>query len=455
MSSTTTTTIVPPINEQATTPTINAPITVPATGPAATPDSRNRAIDAYRAGAMIAVALGHWMAADVRLSGGKLVAGNALDHLVAMHALTWVFQVMPVFFCIGGYANAASLDAHRRAGRPDSAWVRARLLRLTTPTVWLAGTWLALLTVGSVLGLGGLAAKAVGVAAIPLWFLANYVADTALAPTTLSAYRRHGARFVGALAVLFCIGEAARFPGIHYVPQINIVIGWLLFQVLGFAWKDGHLPTGGRLLRIGVGSWTVAGLLVAFGPWPLAMVSVPGARFANTWPPSLALMAYGLGLCSFAIAAAPSVDRFLAAHRRAWTAVIVANTMTMTSYLWHFTALAASALCLAQLHLLPTAPIGSGSWWLQKLPLMGLALVFLAGLIALLSPKERAALITRAPGIVAGVDPVSTRRLVALAGLGLAASFELWTAAEGAPRLAVPGMVGVLAIHHALARTKP
>ena len=285
-----------------------------------------------------------------------------------------------------------------------------------------------------------------------MWFLANYVADTALAPITLSFYRRHGRRFVGGLAVVFLVGEAARFPGIHFVPQINIVIGWLLFQVLGFAWKDGHVPPGRRLVRIGVGSWTIAALLVAFGPWPLAMVSVPGSRFANTWPPSIALMFYGAGLCCFAIAAAPSLNRYLANHHRAWTAVIVANTMTMTSYLWHFTALAASALCLAQLHLLPTARIGTGAWWLQKLPLMGLALVILAGIIAVLSPKERNGLLGGATGNVTIDDTAMSRRLTALVGFSLAASFELWTAAEGAPMLAVPGIIGVLTIHAFLKR---
>jgi hypothetical protein len=127
--------------------------------------------------------------------------------------------------------------------------------------------------------------------------------------------------------------------------------------------------------------------------------------------------------------------------------------MTMTSYLWHFTALAAAAACLAQLHLLPTAPIGGGSWWLQKLPLIGVAVLFLAAIIAVLSPKERAGLLAGSRAAAAAADTAGTRWFVAFAGAGLAASFEVWTAAEGAPRLAVPGMIGVLVIHAALRRS--
>jgi hypothetical protein len=430
---------------------------------------------------MCAVALGHWIAADVRMVDGSLSGGNALDHVRGLHILTWVFQVMPVFFCIGGYSNAASLDAHHRAGKENASWVRARLLRLTTPSIWLAGTWLTVLAAGQLLGFGSLAEKAVAVAAIPLWFLANYVADTALSPITLRLYRAHGMRFVGVLLALFAVGEAARFPGIHFVPQINIVLGWLLFQMLGFAWKDGHLPTGASLVRFGMASWSMAGLLVAFGPYPLAMVSVPGARFANTWPPSLALMFYGFGLCAFAIAAAPRISALLSHNAKAWKIVVVANTMTMTSYLWHFTALSIAAVILSRFNLLPTAAVGSGTWWLQKLPVMGVALVVLAGLVLLLSPKERKGLLhADGPHLRSASSParesfptgkpdrglvgasgeatipsgiLSAKQVAILTGVGgfaLAAGFETWTAAEGTPLLAIPGMFAVLGVHFGL-----
>jgi hypothetical protein len=397
---------------------------------------------------MCAVALGHWLAADVRIKGGSLSGGNALNGMTTFHVLTWIFQVMPVFFCIGGFSNAASLDAHHRAGRSNGSWIRARLTRLTTPSVWLAGTWLTVMAIGHLLGVGKMADMAVGVAAIPLWFLANYVADTALSPITLKLYRTYGMKFVGALIGLFLVGEAARFPRIHYVPQLNIVLGWLLFQIIGFAWKDGHLPTGRKLFVFGATSWAIAGALVAFGPWPLSMVSVPGAKaqFANTWPPSLVLMFYGFGLCSFAIGAAPRISAFLTKNAKAWKIVVIANTMTMTSYLWHFTALSIAALALWKTGLLPTATVGSGAWWLQKLPLMGVAFVVLAAIIAMLSPKERKGLMGAAKEEAVADSPI-VAYLTGAAAFVLAAGFETWTAAEGDAKFAVPGMLMVLAVH--------
>lgn len=412
------------------------------------PASRNRAIDAYRALAMFAVAFGHWLAADVRLTDGTLAGGNALDQLRSLHILTWVFQVMPIFFCIGGYSNAASLDAHRRNGGSNSVWVRARLRRLTTPSAWLAGTWLVIVGAAHFVGFGRLATVAAGVAAIPLWFLGNYVADTALAPITLNLYRNRRRHFLTGLAVVFLIGEALRFPGVHYLPQINIIVGWLIFQVLGFAWKDGHLPGSRCVGKLGIGSFGVAAALVAFGPWPLAMVSVPGSRFANTWPPSLALIFYGFGMCSLAIAAAPRINTFLGRSKNAWTAVAGANTITMTSYLWHFTALSIAAVVLAPLHLLPTAAIGSGAWWWQKLVVIATAFVVLVGLVTVFAKKERAGLLgaDKSGSVAVSGSPWFTGPLA----LTLAASFECWTAAAGNRFLLVSGMAGVVSVHRVL-----
>lgn len=275
--------------------------------------------------------------------------------------------------------------------------------------------------------------------------------DTALAPHTLSLLRRHGVSFVGALLVAFAVAETARLPGIRFVPQVNIIVGWLLFQVLGFGWKDGHLPGPRRLVQVGLASWMLAATLVAFGPWPLAMVSVPGARFANTWPPSLALLAYGLGACCFAIAAAPAVDRVLCRRRRLWSGVVAANTVTMTSYLWHFTALAIAVFGLSKVDMLTSEAVGTSAWWLAKIPMISLAAVVLIGFVMVLSPKERRGLVAISPGSAAPATRGGGTTL--LLAIVLAASFEGWTASAGNLYLAVPGMCVMLCVHTILTRT--
>lgn len=408
---------------------------------AAVPSSRNRAVDGYRAFAMCAVAIGHWLAASVSLDAtGKLTGENGLGKMAGLHWITWLFQVMPLFFCLGGFSNAASLDAHQRSNGRSADWVAARLRRLTQPAVWLAGVWLTILGLSVVSGIGtSIVGAAISVAAIPLWFLANYVVDTALAPTTLRLHRRHGARFTGALVTAFLAIEAFRLAGLPLLPQANIVLGWMLFQVLGFWWRDGLLPSATHLVALGCAAFVASAGMVFFGPWPIAMVSVPGADFVNTWPPSAALLAFGLGYCAFAIAAASRVSRFLETHAGAWKTVAIANTFAMTVYLWHFTAITVAGGLFYAIGWLPTAEVGTGAWFVQKLPMMVGATIVLAGIIAVLGGKERAGLFSSET--FAPASPKS----IGCTAVAIAGGFELWTIAQGNVAVAVAGMLLLLA----------
>src|SRR3954463_2404845 len=96
------------------------PLTAPpasSTIPAATPARRERYVDFLRVFSLAVVMLGHWLMAAVEWRGGRLVAGNVLQAAPASQWLTWVFQVMPVFFVVGGFANTASWTAAMRDGR--------------------------------------------------------------------------------------------------------------------------------------------------------------------------------------------------------------------------------------------------------------------------------------------------------------------------------------------------
>ncbi|MCC6433754.1 MAG: acyltransferase [Acidimicrobiales bacterium] len=414
----------------------------------ATPLSRNRAVDAYRAAAMCAVAVGHWLAAAVvRNDGGDLEGINALSRVPSLHWLTLLFQVMPLFFCLGGYSNAASLDAHRRHGGTDSVWVAARLRRLGTPAAALAGTWTVLLAASVATGIGpSMVAAAAAVAAIPLWFLANYVVDTAVAPRTLSWHRRNPRRLLAGLAAAFLTLEGTRLLGIAHLAEANIVLGWMLFQVLGFWWRDGLLPAPRRLLGIAAAAAATCAALVAVGPWPLAMVNVPGVELSNTWPPSLALVAYGVATTLLAVAAAGPVNAVLPRPFGVWQLVAGANTITMTVYLWHFSAMAAVGGVWAATGWLSDAPVGSAAWWSAKVPMLAAALVVLTGMAAVFGRFER-------EGLLGGRDSAAAplpAGAVAAITVALGGGFELWTLAAGNPALTAAGMACVLGAHRAL-----
>ncbi len=364
---------------------------------------RNRAVDFYRAVAMLAVALGHWAAISVGLdANGELIAGNALEYAPSMSWITWLFQVMPLFFVVGGFSSAMSLDSHfgtpgspKADARPQD-WIIARLRRMVAPAITLASTWAVLIVAGYATGMGAIIAAAATAAAIPLWFLSNYTIDTALAPFVLPRFRKNPARFAIAGLTVFGALEALRFSGIpvlHHLAHLNWVLGWLLFQVAGFAWRDGLLPTGGKLAAVAATLWTTAIAAVTLGPWPTAMVHFPGLENSPTHPPSLALLLFGGAYSATALFFAPAISAFLTKNKNAWSAVVGANAIAMSVYLWHMTAAIAACAIMLAFDILPTADVGTFAWWMQKLPMFAIASVILVGIVAKVSKVEQAALL--------------------------------------------------------------
>lgn len=62
---------------------------------------------------MAAVVVGHWLVIDLRLVDGLPTGVKVLAESSWTNWGTWVFQVIPLFFLVGGYANSVSWRAHR------------------------------------------------------------------------------------------------------------------------------------------------------------------------------------------------------------------------------------------------------------------------------------------------------------------------------------------------------
>ena len=160
---------------------------------ARTPPERNRYVDLLRAASIGAVVFGHWLIAAPWVDGGRL----RLDHLLTLqpwtHWLTLVFQVMPIFFLVGGYSNAASWDAAVRERRPYGAWLAGRLRRLIGPVLPLLVVWAALALVFRQFGVSvAMICDGSRLALVPLWFLAVYALVLLLVPMTRRAWHRFG-----------------------------------------------------------------------------------------------------------------------------------------------------------------------------------------------------------------------------------------------------------------------
>ncbi|MCH7909792.1 MAG: acyltransferase family protein, partial [Candidatus Hydrogenedentes bacterium] len=100
---------------------------------AQTPTDRNRYVDFLRAISILVVITGHWLIAAPHYHDGSLTLSDLLVFQPNAQWLTWLFQVMPIFFIVGGYANAVSLESARKREVGYADWLAGRLTRLVTP----------------------------------------------------------------------------------------------------------------------------------------------------------------------------------------------------------------------------------------------------------------------------------------------------------------------------------
>ena len=305
-----------------------------------TPRERNRVVDLMRVISILVVVFGHWLIAAVTIEAGSVVPGHLLGLAEWTHPLTWVLQVMPIFFFVGGFSNALSWRSARRKGETYSGWLRIRLRRLTLPVVplllvWGVGGWLALRT-GLDWELLQLASQ---VAVVPTWFLAAYVVIVVLAPAALTVWDRLGWWSVTAGLILAGITDYVSIGlGIAAVGFLNYVFVWATVHQLGFAWVDGKAEGAWR--RLGLVAIGFAGtlILVWAGPYPIAMVGLDNGQVANSLPPRLTLAFLGIFQAGLVLVAEPVLQRLMNI-KSLWTGVVAVSGQIMTLYLWHLTAM--------------------------------------------------------------------------------------------------------------------
>ncbi len=403
---------------------------------AATPVGRDRTVDLLRVSAIAVVVIGHWLMAVVSWRHGKFTAGNLLQVAPATQWSTWALQVMPLFFLVGGYANAASWTSARRRMAGYPAWLHGRVLRLVRPIVPLVAAWTIGLTAARMAGANvRLLHTAARLVAMPLWFLAVYAGVVAMTPVMLALHDRYGLRVVGGLAgAALVVDTLAWHAGLPLIGWANFAFVWLCAHQLGFVWRD-QLATGARRGANGwflvVGGLVTLAVLTQVGGYPRSMVGGPGARSNNT-PPSLALVALAVVQLGIVMLARPALHRWLR-RPRVWRNVVAANGAAMTLFLWHLT-----ALCLASIGFLatgwfPQPPVASLAWWLLRPAwLMALA-AFLAPLVAAAVWVERQPVRVRASRV--GLAPL----LRAATGAVLVAASLAVLSALGLPTAATPG----------------
>jgi hypothetical protein len=405
-----------------------------------TPDSRNRYVDFLRAVSILVVVFGHWLMAAPQMIDGELVVEHLLVAAPWTQFATWVLQVMPVFFVVGGFANAASWESASAAGVGYPAWLRSRMGRLVIPVLPLVAFWT---IIGALTGWLGVDPYLIRVgsinALIALWFLAVYVLAVALVPVTQAAWRRFGLWSFWGLVVMAAFGDwlalSGRLPDAGWA---NYVFIWVAVHQLGYLWRDGGLRGTRRALGWAALGTVALALLLNLGPYPASMVDVPGSEASNSAPPTVVLLALGMVQTGLLAALEPVANRWLK-RDRPWAATVLVNGMIMTLFVWHLTAmiLMIGLAVLVGGVGLSIEPAGA-LWWLTR-PLW--MVIYAMALTAAAVPFGRFERL-RVPGEARPVRlwAAVLGTLAVCAGLGMLAYGGIWSEAWPGVNLLAAGL---------------
>lgn len=365
------------------------------------PPERNRWVDFLRALSILAVVVGHWLVAAPYLDGsGELQGGHLLGILPWSQWLTWGFQVMPIFFLVGGYSNGVSWGAQLRKSEESGErpiglyrdWFASRVQRLINPVFPVLLLWAGLALILTQIGMDrGQVRMATELALVPVWFLAVYLLVTACTPLSHWAWKKFGfVSFFALVAAAVAIDWLTFNQGVPYINFLNFLFVWVGVHQLGYAWQDGRFTKPSvAFIWFAVGLAVLIGLTV-YGRYPVAMIGVPGAEITNSMPPTIALFALGTMQAGLVLALEPLGRKWLS-NMKLWTATVLMNGMIMTVYLWHLTAfvLVMVAAWLAGGIGLDIYP-GTAEWWWTRPIWFGLYMVALLPMIAIFARHERA-----------------------------------------------------------------
>ncbi|KUM80504.1 acyltransferase family protein [Streptomyces curacoi] len=314
-----------------------------------TPARRDRALDGLRALALLAVPLGHWLLGGFTLDAdGSLHNASPLAAFGGLAPVSWVLQMLGIFFLVGGHATVLSLHRARERGLSDRAWLGRRMARLGRPVVAVTAVWAVLLLALRAAGFPpDTLRSAVTLVVQPLWFVGVYVVLTALTPLCLRVVRRCGLWSAAVLFAAVAVVDLLRYgpwsaalPG--WLGLLTVLPGWLFPYQLGVAWAEGKLDRRRAVVLLVGGCAVFAALLTVFG-YPASMVGVPGQERTNSHPPSLLVPALAAAQCGAAVLVRARLARALA-RPGLWTVTAVVNLCAMTVLCWHQSAMLAVAL---------------------------------------------------------------------------------------------------------------
>lgn len=381
--------------------------------------TRDTGIDFVRALCVLGVIVLHSMMVGVTVTDAGPVFANASDGAAWITPLSWVLQVMPLFFVIGGFAGYTSLRRAQQRGGTAKEFVAARIHRLVLPAVVTIGVVGVALTM---LLANGVSADLVTTAGYrygqPLWFLGVFLLCQVLLPLFAAAHRRAPWMTIALMVAAAVAVDAARnATGTEGLGFVNLAFVWLALQQLGFFFADGRIDALTRRTRMAIGAAAVAALVVTF----LTGVYSPDL-IANINPPTASLLLVGL---AHTMLLSLTRDRL-----NVWSRLPLPHTFltfvtprAMTIYLWHMPvllAMAGASAVFAMTTAIRLPEPSSIGWWMTR-PLWLATVLTSTVLVTLLLARVEARRIptpTRSAGRLIAASLIGTVAIVGLLVVG-------------------------------------
>lgn len=313
------------------------------------PPNRDPALDFARGGSLAVVVFGHFLMAVVYWGPDNTpYLGNTLSSGTILPYLTWIMQIMPLFFLAGGAVDAQSWSTHTKTGGDYAEWMWGRVRRLLRPVLIYLVTMSAVSALVTVMFPRQDTGPLLVVVTQILWFIGAHIPAVALTPLTLRLYRKAPYASLAVMVAAAIMIDAGRFHVSGALGLLNFVLVWTIIHQLGYFYRD-RRPT----VRVAVAGAVICIVLNVFLTgvlewFPTSMVGLPTEPISNMAPPSTAMLIHGFFLFFLFVAVHKPLVKFLEKTRVRFATTWV-NLTAMTIYLWHMPTL---ILLLAGAHLL-------------------------------------------------------------------------------------------------------
>ena len=340
--------------------------TADATASTATSNRRDPYVDLLRALSLCVVVLWHWGFTIIQWTPEGPKPTSPLQFTYGLWPLTWLLQVLPLFFFVGGYAHLRVWDKVRANGGGYGVFVAGRVRRLLLPTLALVALWLVVFEVARFIWDPPWMWRAVILILSPLWFIVVYLGLVLIAPMMLALHRRWGVAVLVVLGGIAWLVDVARFEhGVDWIGWTQFFFVFAFCHQLGFFFDD--LAKAPRHVDWALMLGGLFGLmaLIFSGVYPASMVGVNTDKISNMGPPTFTIVMLVLFQAGVAELIRPAAVRWLKRPRVGVFNALL-NRVSLPLFLFHTTAMALLIVIVVIVFGYRPPDEPTLVWWLER-----------------------------------------------------------------------------------------